>query len=64
MFCDQQNHALTIAHCPPGDFPQHQTQGPDVHSLEGLEAVHLDGVVKNLGGHVALGANFRVVAHI
>lgn len=55
---------LTVADRPPGNLPQNQAQGPDVHPLEGLEAVHLDGVVQHLGGHVALCAHFRIVAHI
>lgn len=55
---------LTIADRPPGNLPQNKAQGPDVHSLEGLETVHLDGVVQHLGGHVALRAHFGIVAHI
>ena len=57
-------HALTIADGPPGDLPQDEAQGPDVHSLVGLETVHLDGVIEHFGGHVALRAHFRVVPHI
>lgn len=55
---------LTIADCPPGDLPQNKAQGPDVHPLEGLEAVHLDGVVEHLGGHVPLRAHFGIVPHV
>ena len=55
---------LTVTDCPPGHLPQDEAQRPDVHSLVGLETVHLDGVVKHLGGHVALCADFRVVPHI
>lgn len=55
---------LTIADGSPGDLPQHQAEGPNVHSLVRLKAVRLDGVVQHLRGHVALGAHFGVVAHI
>lgn len=54
----------TVADSSSGDLPQDEAQGPDVHSLEGLKAVHLDGVVKHLRGHVALCAHLRVVPHI
>lgn len=54
----------TVADCSPGDLPQDQAQGPDVHPLIGLEAVHLDGVVKHFGSHVALRAHFGIVPHI
>lgn len=57
-------HALTITDCPPGDLPQDEAQGPDIHPLVGLEAVRLDGVVEHLGGHVALCSHFRVVPHV
>lgn len=55
---------LTIANRPPGDLPQDQAQGPDVHSFEGLKTVHLDGVVEHLGGHVALRAHFGIIPHV
>lgn len=65
---NRRNHGVcivqTVADRPPGDLPQDQAKGPDVHSLEGLKAVHLDGVVQDLWGHVALRAHFRVVAHV
>lgn len=54
----------TVADGPPGNLPQNEAQGPDVHPLVGLKAIHLDGVVQHLGGHVALGSHFGVVAHV
>ena len=54
----------TVAVGPPGDLPQHQAEGPDVHPLVGVEAVRLDAVVQHLGGHVALGAHLGVVPHV
>lgn len=65
---NRRNHSacivLTVADRAPCNLPQDQAKGPDVHSLEGLKAVHLDGVVQDLWGHVALRAHFRVVAHV
>ncbi|TNN39151.1 hypothetical protein EYF80_050680 [Liparis tanakae] len=56
--------SLTVAVRAPGDLPQHQPEGPDVHSLVGVEAVRLDALVQHLRRHVALGADLRVVAHV
>lgn len=56
--------ALTVADHAPGHLPEHQPEGPDVHTLVGVEAVGLDALVQHLGGHVALGAHARVVAHV
>lgn len=55
---------LTIADGSSGNLPQHQAKGPNVHTLVRLKAVCLDGVVKHLRGHVALGTDFGVVADI
>lgn len=55
---------LTVAVCASRYLPQHQAEGPDVHSFIGVKAVCLNGLVQNFWRHVTLSANFRVVAHI
>ncbi len=55
---------LTITVCASCYLPQHQPKGPDVHSLIGIKAVCLNGLVQHFGCHVTLGANLRIVAHI
>lgn len=55
---------LTVHDGPAGDFPEDQTQGPDVGLLVGLEDVGANGLVQHLRGHVALGSHAGVVAHV
>ncbi|KAG7225908.1 hypothetical protein INR49_014336 [Caranx melampygus] len=43
---------------------RHQSKGPDVHSLVGIKAICLNGLVQHFRCHVALGANLWIVAHI
>lgn len=55
---------LTVAVCASCYLPQHQPKGPDVHSLIGIKAICLNGLVQHFRCHVALGTDFWVVAHI
>lgn len=55
---------LTVTVGASGNLPKHQTKSPDVHSFVGVKAVHLNRFIQHLGGHVALGAHFRVVTYI
>lgn len=55
---------LTVTVGASGNLPQHQAKGPDVHSLIGVKAVHLNRLVQHLWGHVALGAHFGVVSYV
>lgn len=56
--------ALTVAVRAPRYLPQHQSKGPYVNPLVGVEAVGLNGFVQHFRCHVAFGANLRIVAHI
>lgn len=62
--CKYGQSELTVTDGPASDLPQHQTEGPDVHPLIGIETVRLDGLIQNLWGHVALGSHFRIISHV
>lgn len=55
---------LTVTVGASGDLPEHQAKRPDIHSLIGIKAVHLNRLIQHLGGHVALSAHFGVVTYI
>lgn len=54
----------TIAHHPPGHFPQDKSKSPNIDSLVRIKAIHLDGFIQNFRGHVAFGAHSWVVPHV